>query len=328
MMKQKERFLKFKEILETEEMTRLLASQSNDIERWQVTQQIFDYLVNTDDIDTVRHGLQKGNLKFLNADEKEKELQISDQLFYTNHIENGFLYHGTSKENLQSIFRKGLCSLESLYKEKMLQEATEVNQLYRNIYNRNYENKKIMWDHVPVPISSKQRCNQIYFSPSMNVALFFARHDNEFLRIYLKNLIQGFQGNIQNIPWKDEEAIAQFLYQTIAATSVEVSPEEVQSFLHFYTTYGKNIKTSDIEEKAIILVPSNLSNYIETIKQEKKDSFYRSPYEKIANAFKYGEFIVQGSIPPSKIMAITIGKDHSLSLHSSQKKVKYKMNRK
>lgn len=182
-----------------------------------------------------------------------------------------------------------------------------------------------MWDHDSILPDTKDRYKKIYLSPNIKTALLYAGNYGEFQRLYIKNLFQGFHGDIRDIPWNDPNLIKQDLRKIIMDYKFDVKPEELHLFFHFYDMYCKNIKQPTEKEKAIVVVPSTISDYQETIERARKDTFYRISYEDILAAFAYGEFVVKGNIPPEKIMTISMNKDDSLSLNIGKKKVKDKL---
>lgn len=84
-----------------------------------VLRKIFEYLVVTDDIETVTKNLHEKNMDFIIKEKKKIYSQELDKQIYNNGIRDGYLYHGTFKGNIENILAKGLYTLDILYPDSM-----------------------------------------------------------------------------------------------------------------------------------------------------------------------------------------------------------------
>ncbi len=77
------------------------------------------------------------------TEEKGLTQTEADDLMFTNFIENGYLYHVTQTENLDSILEKGLVSLNKRFNENLYEECIKVNKCFNTLLKGIIEYKLI-----------------------------------------------------------------------------------------------------------------------------------------------------------------------------------------
>ncbi len=322
-----EEYYKFKQILESD----IVAKKINEVEkenRPTVIASLLNYLSLVKDYENIQCYIND----FLVDDHKEVHLlpidfleekkglspNEIDNLLYTTLMNDGYLYHVTKSENLDSILEQGLVSLNKRFNENVYEECIKVNETFKTILKKN---NKILMDLINIPGHRdlyKTRFKSVYLGTNLAAILNTYGSNMELFLTFLYRL-----GNLCCLNQEDwhlsREKIREKLIKGMQR--YQYDQKELDIILSFYDKHYEQIRLDNkLDEKAIIIVPNK--NIQDKSRHSMLCSYNNLKKDKINFRYNYqycNDIEYPYDIKPDDLIAITIEKDNSLKVHKKSK---------
>lgn len=221
------------------------------------------------------------------TEEKGLTQKEAEAFMYDNFINDGYLYHVTKSDHLDSILEKGLVSLNKRFNEDLYDECIKVNTCFNNLLKRN---NRIQTNLIKIPMHKdlyKTRFESIYLSANLDAILVLYGSSSELFYDFLDRWISRLSVKKESMDLPKEELRQQMIE---GMQMYQYDDWELDTLLHFYDKHYEQIRTTDkLEEKAIIMVSNEniqdnakhtLCNYNELIQnKEYFSSHFNSCYD-------------------------------------------------
>lgn len=236
-------------------------------------------------------------------EEKGLTQKEADALMYNNFMNDGYLYHVTKLDHLDSILEHGLVSLNKRFNEDLYDECIKVNTCFSNLLKRN---NRIQTNLIKIPMHKnlyKTRFESIYLSTNL-AAILSLYGSSELFFDFLDRWRSRLNIQMESMDLPKEELRQQLIE---GMKMYQYDAWELDTLLQFYDKHYEQASTKDkLEEKAIIMVSNeNIQdnakytscNYNELIQNKE---YFRSHYQ-YCNDIEH-----PWDIEPKNLMAITI----------------------
>lgn len=315
----------FKQIVESD----LISHKLNEVEKEDksiVIAALFDYLLLTKDyenielyLNTIEISSPRINKLLLPREFLVKKNKMSDKeanaYMYNHFIHDGYLYHVTKSNHLDSILENGLVSLNKRFNEKLYEECIKVNKTFNTILKRT---DGYAYDLIKIPNYEKlyqERFNSVYLSTNLSHALTVYGGPTEILDCFLNRLFHCLLIGRCCMDLPKEElkdkiitGMKRFKYQE----------QELQTLIDFYDKLYEPMEDNEkLENKSILLVANN------NITDNTENYLFDHEYNKLIQypekfSFYYKHCIdieCTHDIKPKDLIAITIEENNSLKVH-------------
>lgn len=307
-----------KEVLESSTMTTYLRSLSSDSERLKLLQKALYFLVATRNYEEVFQYLLKYNdFTFPESYMASKNIveKQAQNIFKTNYLDNGFLYHGTSKVHSDSIINNGLYGLNRKYDNELKKDLENINSLCQSI---TLATKKYNGDSANLS-SELPACflfeilDRVYLTPEIAQAFSYSSACNGWFRNFVNKLVLFFNGSCY-LDFENKDNLINSLLLVIHNSNAIINIKEKQAIINFIEKYYDELELKDtIYNKVIVFV----KNDIELNQSMKKqlESINNKNRKIVYNLAKLDECnLYCQKVMPNDLALLSINDDYSLSL--------------
>lgn len=316
-MKGKIELLKsFVDVLNSESMRKRINSKQSFEEQEKLIGNALKYLIASRNVDGLENYLDNYALPYNYYEDVRKCLKencwiwktgrrIEEQLF-ENVLYNGFLYHGTNLSNEEGILKDGLLSMQDRLGINFEYDLDEVNNLFADIMQKNGK--------YPMKVANvfNSKLDKIYLTPFIDEGLLYSSTSNELMKVYVRNLIEYFNGDSRNIPYDNVSAIESLIIKTMRESNMTYDKNAENVFINFLRKYYPR-------QGLINLTDSRTLVFVQTSKEivghDFKEIFSDVDDLDIAlNSFHFGELACSKKISPENLAILEIIKDKELVL--------------
>lgn len=316
-MKEKIKLLKgFVDVLNSESMRQRINSKQSFEEQEKLIGNALKYLIASRNIDGLENYLDKYALPFGYYDDVKKYLRdnngcwVSDkrieERLFENVLYDGFLYHGTNLSNEDGILNDGLLSMRERLGTSFENDLDEVNNLFADILKRNGK--------YPIKAANiyNSKLDKVYLTPFIDEGLFYSSTSNELMKVYVRNLIEYFNGDSRNIPYESVSSIESLIIKTMRESNMVYDKNAENVFINFLRKYYPRQGLINLtDSRTLVFVPTSK----EIVGHDFKEIFSDVDDLDIAlYSFHFGELACSKKISPENLAILEIIKDKELVL--------------
>lgn len=236
---------------------------------------------------------------------------------YKRFLKDGYFYHVTSTENLDSILEKGIVSLNRRFQGNLYTDCLEINRCWKEIIRK--QESTSLEDLIYIPNFDtlyQERFDSIYFGANLNELLTCYGHNSELVHNFVEKLLERCFCYVPLSRFTKQE-LREFLIENLNY-NFDIEDNEMDCLMRFYDQYYKeeNATRYGLENKTILMIPQNK---VQDCTDESYISLMQNPDDFITNYLTSYDIEYKGDLSPKGLVAISIDNNFKIKVKSGGK---------
>lgn len=211
------------------------------------------------------------HIEIFNYYRKKYDISVNEvnRILYEKFFHQGYLYHITKPENIESILDKGILSLNRKYDQNVYKDCVEINRIFRKISKGKNTINTFLIDIPQYSRLYSKRFYSTYMTTNLIDSLRYYGRRSELI----ENFVYNFLRELDLYETVDKETLKEYIIEALHNNFGLDNPED-SKLLSFYEKYyeppKKGYNLLEPENKAIIMLPGHKIQ-----KSKMNDSLYR-----------------------------------------------------
>lgn len=178
----------------------------------------------------------------------------TNRILYEKFFHQGYLYHITKPENIESILDKGILSLNRKYDQNVYRDCVEINRIWREFSKGKNTINTFLIDIPQYSRLYSKRFYSTYMTTNLIDSLKYYGRRSELIETFVNNFFK----ELDLYETFDKETLKEYIIEALYNNFGLDHPEDSQ-FVSFYEKYyeppKKGYNVLQTENKAIIMLP-------------------------------------------------------------------------
>ena len=252
------------------------------------------------------------------AEQEKCDLSDSALACYKRFVQDGYFYHVTSTENLDSIFENGIISLNRQFHGTLYADCLKVNRCWKEVVKRQHDSS-VLEDLIHIPNFDTlypERFDSIYFGANLNELLECYGYNSELVNSFAENILDCCFCYVPLNRFSKKE-LREYIKMQLK-DHFDIEDNEMACLIQFYNKYyeEKNAARYGLENKTILMIPQDK---VKDCTDPSYISLMKNPDDFINNYLSSHNIEYQGALSPEGLIAVSVDENLKVKVKKKNK---------